>query len=455
MRSRGTAVSGPPVLSRRRFVVLGAGALGLAATAAITSADTRRVDGGAPGDLDAEARPLVAQEVDKSIRWLWDLANRDAGSTGFGLVRDRDDSAWVASTAATGFALAAYCIGVDRGVLDRRAVVKRVRGALRTIEQTVPHRSGVVMHFVVPGSGLAARNSEYSTIDTALLLNGAVVAAGYLADPEITERTDRLLRRADWLAYQRVTTDARFLRMAWSDRTKAFVGTWNMSAEQLVLYLLVAGHPDVPPDVARALYAGFRRPVGEYGGHRCVYEPGGTLFTYQYPHAFFPYQRYCDGDGVDWAANARSATLANRAWCADNADRLPAFASGLWGSSASDGPSGYTVNGASPSAAAPRNDGTIAPYSLMGALMTAPAEAGEALLRLRRAYPDAWGPYGFADAVNVVDGRPWVAASRLGIDKGLSAIAGAAALGSTLVHDSFAAHPWIARGQDILGCRPI
>lgn len=454
MWSRGAAAAEHPVLTRRRFVLLSGGALGLATTAAVTSAGSRPVGGDVPGDLDAEARPLVAQEVDKSVRWLWDLANRDAASTGFGLVRDRDDTAWVASTAATGFALAAYCIGVERGVLDRRAVVKRVRGALRTIEETVPHRSGVLMHFVVPTTGLAARNSEYSTIDTALLLNGAVVAAGYLADPEITERTDRLLRRVDWLAYQRITKDARYLRMAWSDRTRAFVGTWNMSAEQLVLYLLVAGHPEVPADVARALYSGFRRPVGEYGGHRCVYEPGGTLFTYQYPHAFFPYDRFRDADGVDWAANARAATLANRAWCTDNAARFPAFGPGLWGSSASDGPSGYTVNGAAPAASPPRNDGTVAPYALMGALQAAPAEAGEALLRLRRSFPGAWGPYGFADAVNVVDGRPWIAPSRLGIDKGLSAITGAAALGSTLVHDTFAAHPWIARGRDVLGYRP-
>ncbi|XKG40771.1 ABC transporter substrate-binding protein [Microbacterium marinum] len=47
--------------------------------------------------------------------------------------------------------------------------------------------------------------------------------------------------------------------------------------------------------------------------------------------------------------------------------------------------------------------------------------------------------------------EPWYAEPRYGLNKGATALLGAAALGSTLVWDAFARHPWIARGADKLG----
>lgn len=443
---------GGPVMSRRQLAVLGLATLGTVGLAPLVGSDraaaatTHRLR-----EIDDQIADLVDDEVDRSIRWLWDFSNDNARSSGYGLVRDRDDSAAVSSVAATGFALAAWCIGVERGVLDRAQVIDRARGSLRSLERSVPERNGMLMHFVIPETGAAALNSEYSTIDTTLALCGAVVAARFTADPEIVASTSRLLERVDWTAYLRRTNRRTYLRMGWSDQDDRFVGTWNMSAEQLCMYLLVAGHPDVPGATAQALYRDFNRPVGRYGGDPLVYEPGGALFTYQYSHAFFPFQHWRDPAGFDWFENSRRAMLANRSWCRENAAGWPAFEQGLWGSSANDGIAGYTVNGAEPCYGRPRNDGTIPPYALIGALPFVPAEAADALRVLRARFPQAWGPYGFCDAVGYRRGRPWCAGSRLGIDKGLTALSGAAALGSTLVWDSFGSHPWVARGRDVLG----
>lgn len=124
---------------------------------------------------------------------------------------------------------------------------------------------------------------------------------------------------------------------------------------------------------------------------------------------------------------------------------------GLCGSSANDGSRGYVVNGAKPCFGRPRNDGTIPPYALIGSLPFMPDEAAAALRVLRNRYPQAWGPYGFADGVGHVDGKPWVAHSRLGIDQGLTVLSGASALGSRLIRNCFSAHPGVARGAGTLG----
>jgi hypothetical protein len=411
--------------------------------------------------LSDDIRELTEREVDASIRWLWQFS--DASGDGCGLVLDKDDQPGVATVAATGFALAAWCVGVERGVLARDEVRERVRGTLRVIEERVPQKNGFLAHFVDAHSGERLGTSEYSTIDTTLALCGAVVAASVFDDdPEIAERVERMLRRIDWNWLTTVDTAGRTLfHMAWvaskgddyaegADRD-GFVSLWDMTAEQLPMYLLAAGHPEVSEERAQALWDGFDKPVGSYGGHECVYERAGTLFVYHFPLAFYPFQRVRDKDGRDWWANSREASLANKAWCADQAHRSKTFAGGLWGPAAGLGPIGYVVNGAMPAGHEPRWDGTIPPVSLFGALPLAPDEVAPALRVLRDEHPGAWNEWGATDGVNLEGDEPWYAEPRYGLNKGATALLGAAALGSTLVWGAFARHPWIARGADKLG----
>ena len=417
-------------------------------------------------DLPDDIRALTETEVDASIRWLWHHATADLDSPGCGLVLDRDDLPGVATVAATGFALAAWCVGVERGILDRTAVRDRVAATLRTLEESVPQRGGFLAHFVDADTGERQGRSEYSTIDTTLALCGAVVAASVFADdaPEIAQRVDRLLERIDWDWIIDDSGEKTVVRMAWvggrdddyadGADDAGFVSAWSMTAEQLPMYLLAAGHPDVSSERARDLWRGFDKPVGSYGGHECVHEPAGTLFTYHFPLAFYPFHRVRDLDGRDWWANAREASLASRAWCADQSGRWRTFAAGLWGPAAGLGPGGYVVNGARPALREPHADGTVPPVSLFGALPLAPDAVAPALRVLRDDHPGAWNRWGATDGVNLEGDEPWYAGPRYGLNKGATALLGAAALGSTLVWDAFSQHPWIARGAKALGFTP-
>jgi len=413
-------------------------------------------------ELPVDILELTDHEVSASIRWLWQHATAELDSPGCGLVLDRDDLPGTATVAATGFALAAWCIGVERGVLERDAVHDRVRATLRTLEHSVPHRNGFLAHFVDAATGERMGRSEYSTIDTALALCGAVVAAAYFAeDAALAAAVDRLLQRIDWNWLTDEIDGRTVLRMAWvADReddyadgadAAGFVSAWSMTAEQLPMYLLAAGHDAVPAERALELWRGFDKPVGSYGGHECIHEPAGTLFTYHFPLAFYPFQRVRDADGVDWWANAREASLASKAWCADQAGTWRTFAGGLWGPAAGLGPTGYVVNGARPAHIEPHADGTVPPVSLFGALPLAPEAVAPALRVLRDEHPGAWNEWGATDGINLEGEEPWYAAPRYGLNKGATAILGAAAMGSTLVWDAFSQHPWIARGAGKLG----
>lgn len=416
-------------------------------------------------DLPDDIRELIDSEVAASIRWFWDHSNSDPTSPGFGLVNDRDDQLQYASLAATGFGLAAWVLGVQRGELDRGQVLERARGALRTMLRTANY-AGWLVHFADLQTGQAKPGVEYSTIDTALALDGAIVAASYFNDPELLALTDQLLLQLDFTELIAESNGKKVLRMARTSTadgdyaeggSAGWVSQWDMTAEQLTLYLLAAAHPQISSETANELWLGFARPVGEYGGHRVVYEWAGTLFVYHFPLSFWPFGT--DQTGMDWWENARHATAANAAWCRDNAIGSQTFAVGLWGPSASLGPDGYTVDGAAPARPpAPHSTGTVPPSSMVGGAAFVPDDAAIGLRVLRDQYPQTWDDkYGFTDAINLdatdTDGGPWVAQARFGLNKGHSALLGSAALGDTTVWDAFESHPWVKRGIETLGIK--
>ena len=67
---------------------------------------------------------------------------------------------------------------------------------------TMPHEHGWFVHFVDKRNGHRLWNSEYSSLDTALLAAGAIVCGQYFARDtstiDISMLADALYRRIDW-----------------------------------------------------------------------------------------------------------------------------------------------------------------------------------------------------------------------------------------------------------------
>ena len=127
-----------------------------------------------------------------------------------GLVADKTRSEWPASIAATGLALSSYPIGVERGFLSRVQAIKTTLATLRFFHKSEQSSNpeatgykGFYYHFLDMENGRRTWKSELSTVDSALLLAGALTAAIYFDhdsadEQEIRELADTLYRRADW-----------------------------------------------------------------------------------------------------------------------------------------------------------------------------------------------------------------------------------------------------------------
>ena len=108
------------------------------------------------------------------------------GQGPYGMVPDRSSSK-VISTAGLGFQLAALTVAVERGWMPRAEAERRATGILRTLRNSpLMCKAGLYQHFVdltADGTRLELHDKKLeqvvSTIDSTLLLCGAIVAGQY------------------------------------------------------------------------------------------------------------------------------------------------------------------------------------------------------------------------------------------------------------------------------------
>lgn len=361
--------------------------------------------------------------------FIWNEANQDPNSPGYGLIVDTTKNPRVASIASNGFGLAGLVIGVERGYVSFEAAYERALGTLKTFRDNVSHVNGFYAHFVDIETGKRHNECEYSTIDTAILLMGALVAGEYFGK-EVKEVAEVLLKRTDWEWLVTTYNGRPVFRMSYEPERYPEQGgwappIWDLYAEQLMMYFLAAGQEGFDPKLALDLYFGFGRRVGAYRSGPVVFCFGGSLFTYQFSHAFIDFRNIVDARGFDWFNNSVQATIANRNYCIDHQDQFKTYHENAWGLTASSSKDGYKIFGAAPYGwenidYVPPQDGTIMPCGPAGSVPFLPEESIAALNYFYENHPQLWGKYGFTDAYNCDVTPPWYADHYIGIDKGIS-----------------------------------
>lgn len=359
---------------------------------------------------------VIDFEMQGAFNFFWERANTIEGSPGYGLIRDRyPGSPGIASIASVGFGLTAYPIGVEKGYITYEEGYERVDKTLDTL-LAMERVEGFYYHFVEMETGKRAWESEVSTIDTAILLMG-VLAAGEYFGGEMASKANQIYDEVNWPWF--VDESRNMFYMAYRPED-GFAGHWDFYAEQLMLYILAAGSDTYPMDPA--VYDGFTRHLGKYGdGERFIHSWFGSLFTYQFSHAWIDFRGYSDKDGVNWFDNSVAASLAQVQFATDSAEKYPTLGPNAWGITASDGPAGYNgLYGAPPSGFDNNShlvDGTVAPAGAIGSIIFVPQEAQNAMLNFYT-FEQLKGEYGFLDAYNL--GEEWFASDVIGIDKGIS-----------------------------------
>lgn len=367
-----------------------------------------------------------------SFMFFWNKADENSG-----LVRDRSNND-VCSVASLGFGLAVLPVGVERGYVTREAGCDRALRALKSLAGSNAQHNGMYCHFIDLKDGNTTQlgyESIASSIDTALMVAGAIVAGEYF-EGEVKELAEKIYRRVDWQSF--VDPDNGQIYMAWlADDSNDMNGagafdkqTWDWyTDETLLIVLLGQGAPESGFRLKTETMVNWNRPVGKYDdGDEFVYTYPGTLFTYMFAHCFYDFRATGVGPGrINWFDNTVRAVKANRNWCRDHASEYKSYGENRWGITAGSGPDKkYVVPGHEPRGA--RADqgkhGTLHPYGAGMSVPFLPADSIKALREMKglkiKGQP-VWqsvedGGYGFWDGFNLDEG--WVSDHVIGIAQG-------------------------------------
>ena len=357
-------------------------------------------------------KDLLLKELKHSLKYFIQESNEN------GLIRDKTVySKNVASIAAVGYGLAALVISVERKIIKYEQGYERANRTLDTFLNNVEGKNGFFYHFVNMKNGKREWNSEISIIDTAIFICGALLVGEYFSGI-IKTKAYKLFNNINWKWY--VNPKTNYFYMGYKPEI-GFWGNWDMYAEQLMMYVLGVASEIYP--ISKEMYYKFKRPKNDYKGIKdIIFSYGGSLFTYQYSHAWIDFKGKKDIEGVDWFENSRKATLANREYCINNMDKFKTFNKNSWGLTACVGPRGYSGGyGASPSFSNLdiENDGTVAPCGAIGSIVFTPNDSIKTLEYFYNNCSYLWGKYGLKDSYNLARTKRWVSKEYLGIDKGI------------------------------------
>lgn len=312
-----------------------------------------------------------------------------------GLVKDKARTGAPSSIASVGLALSAYPVGIERGFISRAHAIKRTLAALKffwtstqgTGKQATGYK-GFYYHFLSMRTGRRVWKCELSTIDTALLLAGALISAMYFdgnnsEEREIRDLADGLYLRADW---QWALNGGAAVSHGWKPgRGYGFLKyRWQGYNEALLLYVLGLGSPThpLPEKSYKAWTSGFEWK--HLLGQKVLY--AGPLFIHQLSQVWLDLRgiqdHYMRRKKIDYFENSRRATIIQQRYAVQNPKRFAGYSGHCWGITASDGPGhktrrihgvrrkffGYLARGV-PSGP---DDGTIAPWAAVSSLPFAP-----------------------------------------------------------------------------------
>jgi len=349
-------------------------------------------------------------EIERAIfLYFWEQASSTTGQ-----VKDRafaagNDSRTVSSISATGFGLTALCIADQRGYVPSANILARVRATLSFLLNQMPNQNGFFYHFVDMNTGQRARNSEVSSIDTAMLLCGVLTCRQHFQDQQIVDLATQLYQRVNW---PWMLNGGSTFSMGWMPKNGFLTARWNPYSELMMLYLLAIG-ATVNPVSARTWQA-FARPSLTYQGLTYITNTSAPLFIHQYSHAWFDFRNKQDAY-ANYFNNSITATQAHKLFCLSLASQFSDYSNNLWGITASDSVNGYVVWGGPP--AMGPIDGSIVPCAAGGSIPFLSSDCIAVLRSIQSGFPKTWQRYSFVDAFNPLSG--WYDTDVVGIDLGI------------------------------------
>jgi hypothetical protein len=360
-----------------------------------------------------------------------------------GLVPDSTRTGAPCSIAPTGFALAAYPVGVERGFIARDEAINRTLTSLRFFHQStqgpepdVTGYKGFYYHFLDSKTGRRTLNCELSTIDSTYVIAGALTAAAYFdrdtdAEREIRDLAEELYRRVDWQWAQNAGDT---VTHGWKPEDGFIKYRWEGYSEALILYVLALASPTYP--IAEASYEAWTRTYEWRSLYGYEYVHAGPLFIHQLSHMWIDFRDiqddYMRQKEIDYFENSRRATYVQQQYAIRNPRGFKGYGEFIWGLTASDGPGPATkkfgdktlefydyINRGVPDGP---DDGTLAPWAVIASIPFAPEIVLPSVRYFDEMFPEMTSKYGFKCSFNPTfletEEKGWISKGYYGLDQG-------------------------------------
>jgi hypothetical protein len=383
---------------------------------------------------------LLTMLQEAAFQYYW-----DGGEPHSGMAHENmpgDDR--IVATGASGFAIEAILVGVDRHFITRAQGLARLARIVNFLERA-PRYHGAWSHYMngataqtMPLFGMLDNGGDL--VETAFITQGLLTARQYFNGPapgerDLYQRITKLWEGIEWDWY-RDYAQSDYLYWHWSPQ-------WGFQIhhpligfnEVMVVYLLAMASPThgVPAEMYYSGWAGqgeralaYRQgwsgsADGNHYGNGNTYfgikldvgvGTGGPLFFTHYSFMGFDPHALHDRYTASYFENNRNIALINRAYCIANPKHYTGYGADTWGLTASDGPTGYKT----PAPDAENDTGTI---TLTGALASFPYTPEASMAAFKHYYRDLgaqlWDIYGPRDAFNPTVN--WVSPIYMGLNQ--------------------------------------
>ena len=235
------------------------------------------------------------------------------------------------SSASTGVGLVSLAIAhsLEHDPIAQKKALKTLR-FLNGKAKIKPHRNanGLFLHFYNYDTG-SNRNKEFSTIDTALLMSGAIFCKNVFKDKEISAEVDELWKSIKWLTFKVDNMNYYLVQ----DKDGKGLGKTRMFNEYILLADYCSMAANTPPLQINDKWLRCR----QHGLAVLSDLPNRMLplFTFHFPLYLSPVRTK---DKI-FLQEALKAAEADKSWW-ENEIKV----SGIWGSSAGASRHGYSVD---------------------------------------------------------------------------------------------------------------
>jgi exo beta-1,2-glucooligosaccharide sophorohydrolase (non-reducing end) len=383
---------------------------------------------------------LLTMLQEACFHYYWEAADPDSG-----MARENipgDDR--IVATGASGFAIAALLVGVDRSFITREQGVERVTKIVGFLEHAQRYH-GAWSHYMDGSTGktmpvFGMFDNGGDLVETSFLMQGLLAARQYFhgksgAGQDLYRRISQLWETVEWDWY-RDDPKSDFIYWHWSaDWARQIHHPLIGFNEVMITYLLAMSSPThgVPVDMYYSGWAGqsqttigYRRgwsgsTDGDHYANGHTYYgikldvgvgTGGPLFFTHYSYLGFDPHSLHDRYTSSYFENNRNLALINRAYSIANPKHFAGYGPNAWGLTASDGPQGYVPH-------APDDADDRGTLTLTGALASFPYTPESSMEAFKHYYRDLgtqlWDIYGPRDAFD--PGHNWVSPIYMGLNQ--------------------------------------